>query len=178
MVDEVILEEEEIVEERTHEVEPLVAKILGQPIRVLPGLREPVSVPRGASVREAIARMNSENIGCVLVVDGGRLEGIFTERDVLTKIAATELDLDRTAVDDLMTAEPECLTLDDDIAFALNRMAVGGYRHVPLVDAQRRPTGVVAMRHIVEHLVDIFPREVLNLPPTPSHWISREREGA
>ena len=178
MIDEVILEEEEIAEERFREVDPLVARIVGEPIRALSGLRPPISLPPGATAREAIDVMNDEGVGCILVVEGGRLVGVFTERDVLTRVAGRIADLETVRLDSLMTPDPECLTLDDDIAYALNRMAVGGFRHVPLVDADGAPTGVVAMRHVVEHLVDIFPREVLNLPPTPTHGITRAREGA
>ena len=77
-----------------------------------------------------------------------------------------------------MTRDPECLTPDDGIAYALNKMAVGGFRHIPLVDTQGSPQGIVAMRDIVEYLVDLFPQGVLNLPPSPNLAIARTREGA
>ena len=77
-----------------------------------------------------------------------------------------------------MTPDPECLTPGDRIAYALNKMSVGGFRHIPLVDEDGRPVGVVAMRNIVDFVVDLFPGEVLNLPPSPGLSISREREGA
>ncbi len=77
-----------------------------------------------------------------------------------------------------MTRDPECLTLDDSLAYALHHMSVGGFRHIPLIDDRGRPTGVIAMRAIVDFMVDSFPREVLNLPPSPRHNISRQREGA
>ena len=114
----------------------------------------------------------------MLIVDEGQLVGVFTERDVLTKLVGTSIDIDRTPVEELMTRDPECLTLEDVIAYALNKMTIGGFRHVPLVDLHGRPTGVVAMRHIVEYLVDLFPRGVLNLPPSPNLAIARTREGA
>ena len=127
---------------------------------------------------ELVELMNREAVGCVLVVDGGRLCGVFTERDVLTRVIDTPIDCERTAVDEVMTRDPECLTLDDGIAYALNKMSVGGFRHVPLIDAQGRPTGVVGMRHVVDYIVDLFPRAILNLPPTPELAIARTREGA
>jgi len=114
----------------------------------------------------------------VLVIADERLVGVFTERDVLTKVAGRDIDLDATAVGSLMTPDPECLTLDNGIAYALNMMSVGGFRHIPLVDADQHPTGVVAMRDIVDYIVDTFPEAVLNLPPSPAHGIAREREGA
>ncbi len=179
MVEEIILEEEAIAEERMLEEEWPQDAVLERPIRSLPGLQQPILLPRDASVRRAIERMNEASVGCVLVVDEGqRLAGILTERDVLTKVAPGPCDIDRVAVGDLMTPDPECLTLDDGIAYALNKMSVGGFRHVPLIDDLGRPTGMIAMRHIVEFLVDLFPREVLNLPPTPALGIPRTREGA
>ena len=178
MDEQMILEEELIAEERAIEVARLGAAITKRPIRRLPTLKAAVTVAPAASVREAIEAMNEHRVGCVLVVDRSRLVGVFTERDVLTKVASLNLDVDRTRVDDVMTPDPESLTLDDGIAYALNMMSVGGFRHIPLIDAEQRPTGVVAMRDIVDYIVDFFPSEVLNLPPSPAHGIAREREGA
>ncbi|MEO8605480.1 MAG: CBS domain-containing protein, partial [bacterium] len=87
-------------------------------------------------------------------------------------------DLDATPIGEVMTPEPECLTLDDGIAYALNIMHDGGFRRIPLVDDDGHPTGVVTMRNIVDDIVDLFAHEVLNLPPKPTSEIVREREGA
>ena len=178
MDEQIILEEELIAEERAIDAARLGTAITRRPIRKLPTLRPPVCVAPDATVRDAIEAMNDHRTGCVLVVEDARLVGVFTERDVLTKIAAQSTDIDATAVAAVMTGEPECLTLDDGIAYALNMMSVGGFRHIPLVDADGCPTGVVAMRDIVDFIVDLFPEEVLNLPPSPAHGIAREREGA
>ena len=178
MDEQTILEEELIAEERAIEAARLGAAITKRPVRILATLKPAVSVVPTASVRAAIDAMNEGRVGCVLVVEGGRLVGVFTERDVLTRVAALGLNSDGTRVAEVMTPDPECLTLDDGIAYALNMMSVGGFRHIPLVDADRRPTGVVAMRNIVDYIVDLFPSEVLNLPPSPAHGITREREGA
>jgi len=178
MDEQIILEEELIAAERAVEAAQMGAAITRRPIRKLPTLRPPVCVSPSTSISDAVAAMNDSRTGCVLVTDAERLVGVFTERDVLTKIVGRELDIDATPVSQVMTPDPECLTLDDGIAFALNMMSVGGFRHIPLVDGMRRPTGVVAMRDIVDFLVDLFPGEVLNLPPSPAHGIAREREGA
>lgn len=178
MEEQIILEEELIAEERAIEAARLGTAITKRPIRKLPTLRPPVCVDPDASVRYAIDAMNEHRTGCVLVAEDDRLVGIFTERDVLTRIVPETTDIDTTRVSEVMTADPECLTLDDGIAYALNMMSVGGFRHIPLVDAERSPTGIVAMRDIVDFIVDLFPKEVLNLPPSPAHGIAREREGA
>jgi CBS domain-containing protein len=178
MDEQTILEEEEIAEERAIEAARLGAAITKRPIHKLPTLRPAVCVAPGASVREAVEAMNQHRTGCVLVTEDDRLVGVFTERDVLTKLVCQEVDVDAIRVASVMTADPECLTLDDGIAYALNMMSVGGFRHIPLIDADRHPTGVVAMRDVVDYMVDLFPEAVLNLPPSPAHGIAREREGA
>jgi CBS domain-containing protein len=177
-MDEGIHEEERIVEERSNEASWVEEAMLDRPIRELPTLRQPSCVSRGTSLRQAIERMVSEKIGCILVVDGDRLVGVFTERDVLTKVVDRTIDLERVPVEDLMTKDPECLNPDEPMAYALNKMTVGGFRHVPLTDPDGRPAGLVGMRDIVEYIVDLFPRGVLTLPPSPEHTISRTREGA
>lgn len=174
----IILEEEAIAGERESEAAHLGNAITRQAIRALPTLREPICVSSATSVGEAISKMNEHRIGCLLVVESERLVGVFTERDVLTKIVGHPEPLDTLPVGQVMTRDPEYLTLDDGIAYALNKMSIGGFRHIPLVDDDGRPTGVVAMRTIVEFIVDLFPEQVLNLPPSPSHRIVREREGA
>lgn len=176
-MDEQILEEELIAEERAIEALRLGAAITKRAIRKL-ALRPFACVPPTVSVRAAVDAMNERRTGCVLVVEAERLQGIFTERDVLTKVVATGLSLEATTVAEAMTPDPECLTLDDGIAYALNLMSVGGFRHIPLVDSDMRPEGMLAMRDIVDYMVDLFPAEVLNLPPSPSLAVSREREGA
>jgi len=178
MDEEIILEEELIAAERAIEAARLGAAITKRPIRKLPNLRPPVCVSPSTSVRDAVTAMNDSRTGCVLVTDADRLVGVFTERDVLTKIVGKKIDIDATQVAAVMTPDPECLTLDDGISYALNMMSVGGFRHIPLVDNAQHPTGVVAMRDIVDYIVDLFPEEVLNLPPSPAHGIAREREGA
>lgn len=178
MNDQIILEEETIAAEQDLEAARLGSAISRRSIGDLPTLKEAVCVAPTATVREAIDQMNRGRVGCVLVEDKGTLVGVFTERDVLTRVVGRNLSIDVTPVADLMTRDPECLTLDDRIVYALNKMSVGGFRHIPLVDEEHRPTGVVAMRNIVDYIVDLFPEEVLNLPPSPGHAVTREREGA
>jgi len=178
MDEQIILEEELIAEERAIDAARLGAAITKRPIRKLSTLRPPICVAPDATVAEAVTAMNEHRTGCVLVVADERLVGVFTERDVLTKVAGRDVDLEAATVSSMMTPDPECLTLDDGISYALNMMSVGGFRHIPLVDAAHHPTGVVAMRDIVDYIVDTFPEAVLNLPPSPAHGIAREREGA
>ena len=93
--------------------------------------------------------------------------GIFTERDILTKLVGTGYDPARVQVDGVMTRNPETLTPDDPIAYAMQIMSVGGFRHVPLVDADQRPVDILSVKDIVDYVVEHFPREILNIPPEP-----------
>jgi len=177
MNEEIIREEEEIAEERAADAARLGAAILHQPIRQLATLRPAVCVPPTTTVRVAIERMKQGGVGCVLVEHGGRLIGIFTERDVLAKVAGTALDIDRTCVDAVMTHDPEALSPNDLVTYALNKMSVGGFRHIPLVDEDAHPVGIVSMRNVVDFIVELFRPQVLNLPPSP-HNVAHAREGA
>ncbi len=134
-------------------------------------------VDERTSLGEAIRLMRERRQGCVLVTCNGRLAGIFTERDVLMKIVGAPIDVERTPVRPYMTGDPVTLPADATVAHALNKMVVEGFRHIPLVDTQGHPAGVVSMRDIIEHVAGYFPKDVLNLPPDPAK-VFREREGA
>ncbi len=131
-----------------------------------------LTLPTNMSVAGAIRAMNENHCGCALIVRNGKLAGIFTERDVLRRVVASGIDLDDTPVERVMTANPDTLPATATIAFALKKMCEEGYRHIPLVDAEGRPTGVVAVRDIVGWMVELFPESVLNLPPNPGAYKS------
>jgi CBS domain-containing protein len=104
-----------------------------------------------ADVDEAIRRMHDKGIDCVLVVEGGRLVGIFTDRDAVLKVAGTKAG--RQPISAVMTHDPVVLRHNETIAVALNKMAVGGFRHIPIVE-DGRPTGVVTARDVFHHLAE------------------------
>jgi predicted transcriptional regulator len=143
------------------------AKLLAEPIRSLHRRGGHIAIPPDTTIGEAARIMKTHRIGCVLVEAQGRLVGIFTERDILTKLVGTGYDPAAVRVDAVMTREVETLSPDDPIAFALQRMSIGGFRHVPLVDETGRPVGVLSVKDIVDYLAENFPREVLNIPPEP-----------
>jgi CBS domain-containing protein len=99
---------------------------------------------------EVMARLKGKNVGCVQVVDEDRkLVGIFTERDVLYKVAGLIKDLDRIVVESLMTANPTALQPQTAIQHALHLMSVHGFRHIPVIDEENRPVGIVSFRDVV-----------------------------
>lgn len=151
---------------------------LQHPIKDLPELHPVVCLPSTAKVSEAIQSLAEERVGIILIVDDEKLAGVFSERDVLLKVAATNVEINNTAVAELMTPDPQSLHIDDELVYALNQMSVGGFRHVPIVDDSDHPVAVVSMRDIVEYIVSLYPDEVLKLPPSPGQSISQTREGA
>ena len=127
---------------------------------------EPIRFPPTATVHEAITKMLANRRAAVVIVDAeGRLIGIFTERDVLTRVVGQGRDVQRTTLSEVMTREPEALSPQDRICYAVNRMNNAGYRTVPLVDTDRRPIGIVTVSDVVRWLAEIFPEAVLNLRP-------------
>ncbi len=138
MSEAMILEEQRIADQRARDEARLVTMVLQRPLRELPTLAPAVTCERNTPVREAVEIMQQRRIGCMLVVDQGQLIGVFTERDVLTKVAACAIDIDHTQVEALMTPKPECLGLDNELVYALNQMSIGGYRHIPLVRSSSR----------------------------------------
>lgn len=129
------------------------------------------------SLAEMLKCMREADRGAVLVVRDGRLVGIFTERDVLHRVAGQAIDLDSAKLGEHMTPDLVTLPADASVAFVLNRMLTEGFRHIPLIDEQGRPTGMVSMRDLIEYLSEFINKEVLNLPPNP-HATFRDREGA
>ncbi len=150
------------LEEELHEIK---GALLNDTIRTL-GPDEPLCVGETVSVGEAVASMMAMRRAAVLVVDGNRrLVGIFTERDVLTRVVAVGLNPLATQMGQVMTRDPEALSVTDRVAYAVNRMSVAGYRTIPLVDADGRPVGVVTVSHFIKWMADLFPEAVLNLRP-------------
>ena len=157
------------------------ASLLRESVRVLPS-RHPLLFSPTHTVHQATRAMQKEHRGCVLVTEDGtaetRVVGIFTERDVLERIVDRGRNPATLPLVEVMTRDPECLPLDATLAWVLNKMSVGGFRHVPVADKQGRPAFVVSVRDVVELLVERFPREVLTLPPVYGADVARTREGA
>jgi len=157
------------------------ASLLRASTRLLP-TRHPLLFSPRHTVTQAMRAMQKEHRGCVLVTEDGsadtRVVGIFTERDVLLRIVDRGRNPATLPLAEVMTREPESLPQDASVAWVLNKMCVGGFRHVPVVDRAGRPVCVVSVRDVVEMLVERFPREVLTLPPEYGADVTRTREGA
>ena len=117
--------------------------------------RSPPTVDIGDTVAAAVAEVSARKADCVLVLDGDRVAGIFTERDFLNRVAGESRNPKATPIKDVMTAGVETLTSGDCISYAINRMAVGGYRNVPIVD-DGKPVAVLGIRDVIGHLFELF----------------------
>jgi CBS domain-containing protein len=114
--------------------------------------RPAISIPLGATVSDAVQILLREEVGALLVVDiAGMLVGIFSERDLLTKVAGLNRPFSELLVDQFMTPKPQTVKADDTLAYALQQMDVGGYRHLPVV-RDGKPIGVLSVRDIIRHL--------------------------
>ena len=133
------------------------------------GYRAPVTIALDATLAEAVRLMQEEQVGCLLVLDGGALRGIFTERDLLTRVLGKVDGLD-TPLGRYMTAAPETARVDEPIHRVLTRMYQGKMRHLPVLDGSGRPVGTTSLKRAVHFLADHYPQAVLNVAPDPDRF--------
>ena len=126
--------------------------------------REIAAVDLDASVADAIHKMLDHHVGAVAVVDSDyRVAGIFTERDVLRKLALSRLDPHATSVRDLMTTPVEMATRDTGPGEALSIMLERHFRHLPVADDRGKLLGILSIRNLLEWRVDDLSRELASL---------------
>ncbi|MCB0326331.1 MAG: CBS domain-containing protein [Bdellovibrionales bacterium] len=114
--------------------------------------KEALCVEPQSSVLDVVKAMRKKNRGCALIVEEDKLLGIFTQRDALEKVALPGVDAREIQIQYLMTLSPEVLEESDHLAFAINKMAVGNFRHVPI----RKEDGsfsVVSVRDVIRSFV-------------------------
>ena len=121
-----------------------------RPIHQVLADRPFVNVSIFTSVREVTQLMQAQHCSAALITEHGVLTGIFTERDAAFGVLAAGLDADTTPVGAVMTHNPVTLTEDRPFGHALHLMYENGVRHVPIVDANRRPLGVVTARDALQ----------------------------
>jgi len=111
------------------------------------GKQDLVLVSGDTTVREAAKLMASRRIGAVMVGEGQTIHGIFTERDLATKVVAPGRDPEKVRLTEVMTNKPDTIRPDETAGDALERMSKGNYRHLPVVD-QGKLVGMVSVRDI------------------------------
>lgn len=135
----------------------------------------PVCVAPETAVCDVLKLLKHDKTGGALVLEQGKLVGIFTERDALKLMAAGgRMDL---PIRDVMVKQPVAVKTSETIASAIRKMSHGGYRRLPMVDAEGKPAGTVKASSVLRYLVEHFPQSVYNLPPAPDN-VNKDREGA
>lgn len=116
------------------------------------GLSTIHSVAPDTTVEEAMQTLLRQKLDILAVVEDGRLVGLFSVRDMMMRLGIDFSDKLQMPVGKFMTADPETLAPDAPINFAINKMDVGGYRHVPVVEDGGKLLGVVSTRDVIRHL--------------------------
>ena len=111
----------------------------------------PLTIDSSAAIADAVRQMQAAGVGCLIVEDGGVVSGILSERDLVMKLDPGSLD--GATVGQLMTRDPVVLLPDDSVAIAIHKMAVGGFRHIPLVQ-NGHATGIVSARDLFKHILE------------------------
>lgn len=131
--------------------DPLEEALIEQPVAALE-TQPYVSVSPDTSVAEAMSMLVGEDIACLLVEENGRLMGVFSDRDVLDRVALEYSDVKDDPVSSLMSADPVFVRDTDSSATALTVMAVNGFRHVPVLDTSDKLIGIVSPRRVTDFL--------------------------
>jgi CBS domain-containing protein len=125
--------------------------------------RPAVSARTGTTVHEVCQLMMTEKVGAVAVLDDGVLVGILSERDVVGRVVVPNRDPRTTLVGEVMTRDPATASAGMSVDQALEAMHHGRFRHLPLVDASGRVVGMLSVRHLLRHHVELVDSRNANL---------------
>lgn len=134
-----------------------------------------IQAPADISVQRAVELMRENASSYLVVADGKRVVGMFTESDVTRKLLADKSSWNRP-IRDFMSPDPLVLRLDDSVGRAVDLMADNDIYHVPLVNEKQELVNVLSVRTLIRFLAEFYPGEVYNLPPNP-HQVHRTAEG-
>jgi CBS domain-containing protein len=135
-----------------------------------------VCIQPDTPLSEAIEQMKKDEGGCAIVCDaGGKVVGIFTERDLLNKIVGQQVDM-TSPVRGFMSAAVETLTPDATIGDAVRVMNEKSYRNIPLVK-EGQLIGSISVFDVITYLAESYPKETMNLPPDPNQIMDTEDGG-
>jgi CBS domain-containing protein len=140
--------------------------VASTPVGALPH-RPLVRVAAADPMWKVVAAMNDAKRGAVIVEDDGKLVGIFTERDVMSRLDHADLDWLHVKVGDVMTPHPMVIRATDTVAEAIRRLHEGRRRHLPVVDDTGAVTTLLSIRDLLDYIAEKFPEDFVNLPPRP-----------
>jgi CBS domain-containing protein len=148
---------------------------MNTPVSALLERKSPLvhAVTSTMTVAEAVAEMNRHHVGCTIVLDGVRLSGIFTERDVLRKFSLSGRDPAQTPVRELMTTPVELATRETGPGEALVIMVERHFRHLPVADNDGKLLGMLSIRNLLEWRIEDLSRELGSL----EQYVSNDSPG-
>ena len=159
-------EEFNIMDERSRESRTFSADSFQEPIANLHP-RTARTLDESATVGECVQIMREIRHGAIMITRVGLITGIVTERDLMMEVMGNEGEWRARSVTEIMTPNPDTLLMEDPMIFIMNRMHVGRYRHVPIVNDQGEPTHIVSIRDVLRFILQHFEAEVSNIPPEP-----------
>lgn len=115
------------------------------------GIRPFITIPPQTAIEAAVRKMAELDVACLMIAEGDRLEGILSERDLL-RVAEKYEQIKNRPVREIMTPNPVIAHSTDSPAKALNQMAVGGFRHIPVLDVDEKIVGIVGPRRATAYL--------------------------
>lgn len=176
LMDDQIEEDQEIAEEQDETRTSLSAESFNSPIS---SIKSPsvITLDEETTLGDTVKLMQERGIGSIVLTRNTELAGIITERDLLMKVLGIVDNWKDLKVKDFMTEDPQSLESGDELAYVLNNMHVGGYRHVPIVDKANTPVSMISIKDVVSWILDHFPQEITNLTGEPFRGKS-DREGA
>ncbi len=119
-----------------------------KPVGNLVGRAAPIACDVGSTIRKAVAIMDEHNVSTLAICDDGQLRGIFTDKDLRSRVVAANLSLD-APITEAMTQGPRTLTTNSTVAEAMALMASGGFRHIPLIDQAGQLAGILSATDIL-----------------------------
>ena len=147
-------------------------QIAATPISDL-ALRDPVRGKPDDTLFQIVTALREHRRGAAIIEDeGGRLLGIFTERDLMLRVDHANQDWHERPVSVYMSRALITVATNETLSHALDRMSDGGFRHLPVVGERGRTVGILSIRDILAHITEYFPGEFINLPPGPGHEAS------
>lgn len=154
---------------------PIYRELAHHPLRSI-ALQPALSVGLDTRLAQVVDTMRSSDTDYVLVMQDEVLAGIFTEHDLLTRAAEPD-GVPDAPVGDFMSHDPTVMDASRPISDALDAMAEGHYRHLPIRDGERGCVGVLTSYNVLHFLAELLPGSILNLPPRP-HRNTRAPDGA
>ena len=135
---------------------------LCQSVGVL-NLAPAITIQETQSLEDALRLLRDNRIGCLVVTNKNNvITGIFSERDCVLKVLEWSREEFSKPVSEYMTKDPIAQAPDSTIGFALQLMSQGGFRHLPIIDEQNHPIGLLSVKDVVDYMVEKFTDDLLN----------------